>query len=98
MEPMCACAYPQAINKCDERYHCDRCGYPLGPTDRRLQVLPFVGHLSLNMLIVHTRGYRHPKHAWEAFDRYSGKTRPEPRPLESSPMMRSFRFRLRVEL
>jgi hypothetical protein len=77
METFCACKFPQGVNKCDERHHCGNCGYPLGPDDRRNDMLKCCGNLTMWwMLVRHAHGYRRSENAWDFLDRqFSGMPR-----------------------
>ena len=84
METFCACAWPCAVNKSEERYHCDRCGYPLGPQDRRQAILKVVGQQVWGMLVYQAQGgYRRPERAWDYLECQLGPwlARTQPPPL-----------------
>ena len=68
METFCACAWPCAVNKSEERYHCDRCGYPLGPQDRRQAILKLVGQQVWGMLVYEVQCHRRSELAWDSVD------------------------------
>jgi hypothetical protein len=72
MQTLCTCEFPAAVNKCDEHYHCDRCGYPLSTTDRRHALLRVLGLEIWSVFVYRTQGYRRAASAWDWVERQFG--------------------------
>jgi hypothetical protein len=98
METLCSCKHPRAVNKCDERYHCDHCGYPLSPGDRRHAMLQVVGLETWLILAYRSRDYLNPERAWDSVERHLGSHDswdwdPRHPPSRPPPPLRHIRFR-----
>lgn len=68
METLCACEFPQAVNNCDERYHCDCCGYPLQVDDRRHEFVRRFGLEYWGLIARNSLRWRYAEDAWAALD------------------------------
>jgi hypothetical protein len=101
-EALCACTFPQAVNKYEARYHCDCCGYPLRPDDRRHALLKQVGQEIFGMFANNVRSARGQEEAWSFMEyQFKGLTKPQvqfdpvPGPVRSGQHVRmQFRFML----
>jgi hypothetical protein len=92
METLCDCAFPQAVNKADERYHCDKCGYPLAADDRRHAILRHVSPEIWMILAYRAHGYRSPVRAWDMIEREVASHINWPPPPREPPLTQ-IRFR-----
>jgi hypothetical protein len=90
MGTICVCEFPQGVNKCDDGYHCDRCGYPLGPHDRRNTFLWRVSPEIWSIFVYRVHGYRSPDKAWDYLRRQFDNIGDYPRPHR--PWFSRFRY------